>query len=448
MVVEPPQPDPVSQRQLHRLTTLHALRTPASASPRLERLQDFGGVADYFRFGRLGAHYYTGEAQFPTVLLCQEHVRGTINGPRQEAATRIVHARSWLFRVPHGGLVAALTLDFEGPLRAAIPLLEDAYYAETRMGDELLLTSLVRCAPADISACLEDVELAGHCHQLLFAGQSAEGLVTSSGLERTLDHDLIRRLIYRYDVPYRPDSGLVRFPAEANRGMQAVAACGPYFSVFASQQDYVENAALISAIQLVGSSALLADTRQHAYSALTTLRELHAQIDETDDIQYRRVRRRLAELSERVGRLELDLSFGIEAYNEIAALVPSLRVSGLHRELFEAAALPDQAGSIAQMLDRLSRAIAAEAASVLASERGRDERRRLVWSVAVGFVSFVAIPLTLIFGFFAVATNDVSRQTSLLDIAHYKWLYATIGGIMLATLSLAIAAWLITRDRE
>lgn len=445
----PNTPDPVSQRQLHRLTTLHALAVPALAGGTLEKLQGFDGVADYLRFGRLTTHYQAGEAQFPTVLMCQEHVCGTIVGPRQDPSTRIAYARSWLFRVPHSGFVAALTLDFEGPLHATIPLLEDAYYAETRLGDELLLAELMRCAPAEVAACLHHAELGSHSHQLLFVGQCAEDLVTSDGgTERTLNHDLIRRLIYRYDVPFRPDSGLVRFPPEGNRGMRALVACGPYFSVFASQQDYIENAALVSAIQLVGSSALLAGTRQHAYSALTTLRELHTQIDDTEEVKYRKVRRSLAELSERVGRLELDLSFGIEAYHEIAALVPSLRVSSLHRELFEAAALGDQSGSVAQMLDRLSRAITAEAASVLASERGRDERRRLIWGVAIGFASFVAIPLTLVFGFFSVATNDVSRKTSLLDIARYKWLYATVGGVMAATLCLAIAAWLITRDRH
>lgn len=225
-------------------------------------------------------------------------------------------------------------------------------------------------------------------------------------------------------------------------------ACGPYFSILVSQQDYIENAALVSAIQLVGSCELLSTTRDRAYDALALLRTLHKEIDKPDGVVYRQIRRRLAELSESVGRLELNLSFGIEAYHEVSALVPSLRVSNLHRELFEAAALPDQTRSVAQMLNRLSRAVAAESASVVASERTRDERRRLVWGVAIGFASFVAIPLTLIFSFFAVATPDVSKTTSLLNVAHYEWFYVTIGGMLLFTVALAAAAWWYTRDHE
>jgi hypothetical protein len=165
------------------------------------------------------------------------------------------------------------------------------------------------------------------------------------------------------------------------------------------------------------------------------------------ELSHRRARKRLAKLSETIGRLELDLSF-VEAFHEVGALVPSLRVSDLHCELFDAAALPRQTRSVAQMLDRLARAVTAEAASVLTTERERDERRWLVWGVAVGFTSFIAIPLTLIFGFFAVTTTDVSRRSSLLEFSHYRWFYATVGGLMLTTVCLALATWILTRDRD
>jgi len=444
-----PTVDPVSQRPHHRLTTLYAIDTLAPWRSFLdEQTGDCSGVAGHLRFGRLSAHYREAESQFPHVLACQEHIRCRVEGPRQDEEVKVARCRTWLFRVPHGGLVAGLTLDFDGALRDSISLLEDAYYGETRIGEQGILDVLRAAVTSGLRPYLEDASFSTHGHQLLFVSSAGSDLVRIEDGRRELDHDLIRRVIYRYDVPYREDSGLIRFPAEVNRGMRSLVACGPYFSIFVGQQDYVENSALVAAIQLVGSSALLSETRRHAYAALTSLRGLHTAIDETDDVDYRGVRRSLADLSERVGRLELDLSFGIEAYHEVAALVPSLRVSGLHRELFEAAALPDQSGSISQMLDRLSRAVAAEAASVISAERSRDERRRLVWGVAIGFASFVAIPLTLIFSFFAVATTDISRKTSLLDIGRYKWFYATIGGVMLVTLCLALAAWFLTRERD
>jgi uncharacterized membrane protein len=350
--------------------------------------------------------------------------------------------------VPSGGLVAGLTVDFSGSLGSSIPLLEDAYYGEIEIGRHTLLDQLRTEATGDAASWLQSVRLATHGHQLLFVkGECDELIRTESAGGRTVNHDLLRRLIYRYDAPYRRDSGLVGFPAEANRSLRSLAACGPYFTVLGSQQDYVENCALVAAIQLVGCAELLNLARSEAFAAVTDLRRLQVEVDESEDCDHRIVRRRLAELSERVGRLELDLSFGVEAYHEVAALVPSLRVSGLHKQLFDSAAIPEQSKTIDQMLQRLERAVAAESTSVIASERSREERRRLAWGVAIGFASFIAIPLTLIFGFFAVATTDVSRSSSFLEVDRYKWFYAALAGVMITTLCLSLAAWLSRRDR-
>lgn len=406
------------------------------------------GIANHLRFGRLDIHYRGAEGQFPIVLV-SEDVQLPCDGPRNCGSMQIKRSRIWLFRLPHGGLVVGLTLDFSGALTSSIPLLEDAYYGEVVTGAGSLLDTLRLADKEKFAAHLETAQIGNHGHQLLFVPDSCEDLVESDGhVSREINHDLVRRLIYRYDVPYRQDSGLIVFPPETNRRMRALAACGPYFSVLASQQDYVENCILVTAIQLVGCADLLGTTRAEAFEALSSLRSLQAAVDQAEHIEHRRVRRQLARLSERVGRLELDLSFGVEAYQEIAALVPSLRVSDLHRQLFDSAAIPEQSRSIDQMLQRLGRAIAAESASVIAAERSRDERRRLAWGVAIGFASFIAIPLTLIFGFFALTTTDVSHHSSLFDLGRYKWFYAMVAGVMIITLCLSLAAWWSRRDHD
>ena len=443
----PLQTDGVTDRPAHRLTTLYSLNLERRTLGALAASRVNKEITDHLRFGRLEAHYRTAGEQFPAVLMSAD-TNPPLDGPRNANSMRVERTRLWLFKVPHGGLVAGLTLDFSGPLRDSIPLLEDAYYGEVETRSGPLLDTL-RFAAGDLSPYLETAELGTHGHQLLFVPASCEDLVDGDNhRRRQVNHDLVRRLIYRYDAPYRQDSGLVVFPPEPNRRMRALAACGPYFSVLASQQDYVENCALVSAVQLVGCGDLLGTTRAEAFEALTNLRTLQAEVDGLDRVEHRQVRRQLARLSERVGRLELDLSFGVEAYQEIAALVPSLRVTDLHRQLFDSAAIPEQSRSIDQILQRLERAVAAESASVLAAEHGRDERRRLAWGVAIGFASFVAIPLTLVFGFFALATTDVSRDSSLLDIGRYKWFYAVVIGVMAMTLCLALAAWWSRRDPD
>ncbi|HEX6456694.1 MAG TPA: hypothetical protein VF009_09275 [Solirubrobacterales bacterium] len=443
------QADGVTNRPNHRLTTLYSLKFSRAEVAQLDsQIEEEAHIASHLRFGRLAVHYRTAGEQFPKVLVSGD-IAAPCEGPRNAGSLQIERARLWLFRVPHGGLVAGMTLDFAGPLAESVPLLEDAYYGVITIGSGSLLDALRGSAGDRLAPLMETARIGGHGHQLLFVPDSCQDLVESDGMsKRQVNHDLVRRLIYRYDVPYRPDSGLVVFPPETNRRMRALAACGPYFTVLASQQDYVENCALVTAVQLVGAADLLAATRAEAFETLSALRSLQTSVDETSQIEHRQIRRRLARLSERVGRLELDLSFGVEAHQEVAALVPSLRVSDLHRQLFDSAAIPDQSRSIDQILQRLGRAIAAESTSVIAAERNRDERRRLAWGVAIGFASFIAIPLTLIFGFFALATSDVSPHSSLFDLGRYKWFYATIAGVMVITLCLSLAAWWSRRDYD
>lgn len=441
--------DAVTDRTAHRLTTLYALQTDRGATnaPASAPLDEWG-IANHLRFGRLAAHYRKAQGQFPSVLVAED-VPSPCDGPRNAGLVQVCRSKVWLFRVPQGGLVFGLTLDFIGSLADSIPLLEDAYYGEISTDSDSLLDLLRLSARDDLMPYLDEAQIGAHGYQLLFVPASCEDLVGSDGQRfRHVNHDLVRRLIYRYDVSYRRDSGLVVFPPEANRRMRALAACGPYFGVFASQQDYVENCALVTAVQLVGCTDLLGTTRAEAFDALTSLRLLQTEVDRAKGVEHRRVRSQLARLSERVGRLELDLSFGVEAYQEVAALVPSLRVSDLHRQLFDLASIPKQSHGVDQMLQRLGRAITAESAAVIAADRSRDERRRLAWGVAIGFASFVAIPLTLVFGYFALVTADVSHRSSLLDLGRYHWFYATIAAIMIATLCLSLAAWWSRRDRD
>ena len=341
------------------------------------------------------------------------------DGPRNASSMRVERTRLWLFKVPHGGLVAGLTLDFSGPLSDSIPLLEDAYYGEVETESGSLLDTL-RFAAGDLGPYLEATELGTHGHQLLFVPASCEDLVDGDDhSRRQVNHDLVRRLIYRYDAPYRQDSGLVVFPPETNRRMRALAACGPYFSVLASQQDYVENCALVAAVQLVGCADLLGTTRAEAFEALTSLRTLQAEVDDSDRVEHRQVRRQLARLSERVGRLELDLSFGVEAYQEIAALVPSLRVSDLHRQLLTRRRSRSRAAASTRSCSAWSARSRPSQRPCSPPSRGRRKTAaRRAWRSASPRSSHTAHAYLRLL---RLATTDVSRDSSLLDFERYKW---------------------------
>src|SRR5450755_3454960 len=73
------------------------------------------------------------------------------------------------------------------------------------------------------------------------------------------DHDdLVQRLIYRTDLPYRKEYSAIQYPGELNRRPGWLAAVGPYVSVICGHPDFIENAIFLSAVQAVGAAAQLA----------------------------------------------------------------------------------------------------------------------------------------------------------------------------------------------
>jgi len=60
--------------------------------------------------------------------------------------------------------------------------------------------------------------------------------------------DLVQRMIYRADLPYRKEFSAIRYPAELNRRPGWLTAVGPYVSVVCGHQRYIENAIFASAV--------------------------------------------------------------------------------------------------------------------------------------------------------------------------------------------------------
>ena len=191
-------------------------------------------------------------------------------------------------------------------------------------------------------------------------------------------------------------------------------------------------------MQAVASSARLREIREVAYRAVRIFRAEEAgrgQRSMTDR------RHQLGRLADQLGDLELELSYSVEAPADIGQLVPSLRVESFHTTLFASMDLTGRAETAARMLQRLERAINAELTALAGAEREADEARRIRWTVAAGFVSTVAIPLTLIFAFFGVNATEVDANASMFSL-RYVELYLVVvsivvtGGLLVAVLGL------------
>lgn len=142
------------------------------------------------------------------------------------------------------------------------------------------------------------------------------------------------------------------------------------------------------------------------------------------------------------------LSVSVEAPADLGVLVPSLRAVEYHSQVYSSIGIRKLAKTVSRMLRRLEATGRAELTSVESIERRADDDRRLRWTVAVGFVSVVAIPISLILAFFGVNAVQVDAERSMFDPA-YLWVYTGVGFLVLIATVLATALHVLqTREHR
>jgi hypothetical protein len=373
-----------------------------------------GDLPDYLRLWRFERYYRLSGDQLPRVLFREALDPGTLRFQRWQHAGTVTGARIWLFRLPSGQLVAALSLDAHCELAETIDLLEDCYFGDVQIGEataEEHAHTMAAQLGADSSP---DHGFLPERHQVVFDEEPAP---------EDCD-DLVQRLIYRTDLPYRKEYSVIRYPGELNRRPGWLAAVGPYVSVLCGHPDFIQNAVFLSAAQAVGAAAQLRAIRQAAYADVRQFRDLEAAGGTTRD------RRRILErIADQLGDLELELSYSVEASADLGLLVPSLRVESFHHALYESMSLAGKAVTAGRMLQRLGSAIRAELTAIESIERRGDENRRVRYAVAVGFVSAVAIPASLVLAFLGINASQVSTRRSMFS-HHYLGMYLTVAAVI------------------
>lgn len=405
--------DPFVERELLRLTTVYA--TPWRCEvDLLDRL--CYPPADYLRLGRLARFYQVSQHQLPRVLLREHLDPRDLGFDRWRDGSRVAGARVWLFVLPSGQALAALSLDVATSLVASIPLLEDLYYGSATVREESFEQVAGRLADERLDCLRWGGEFLPERHQLVFFAVPEPAVVPAE--------DVLQRVIYRADLPYRPQFSAIRYPAELNHRPTTVAALGPYVSVVGGQQDYIENTVFLSGVQAVGTAAQLRDIRERSYECVRTFRAGATRLQST------RERRLILEnLADRLGELELDLSFSVEATADLGLLVPALRLEGFHEALYESMSVARRAETTGHMLSRLRNAIAAELTAVQSVEERADERRRVRTAAAVTLVTTVAGTFGLLFGFFGINAAQVRPERSIFD-NRYAGIYLLIVGLI------------------
>jgi hypothetical protein len=357
----------------------------------------------------------------------------------------ISRARLWVLDVPAGNFVLSVSVDIQCSPRELIPLLEDLYYADVCIDGQSLpeafgpLVHRGRPEGEDFDVTPSAIEIEPERHQLVYIGNLYR--------EAVADPDEIQRLIYRADMDCRPEHVAVHYPSELNRRRESIAAVGPFVSVLSGQQEYIENAAFISAALLLSSAAKAREIRGAVYESLAELQGINDAQRQSEAIpEVRTLRSRLSRMAENIGAYQMQLTFGVDANGSIFLLIPSLRVDSFHRCLAGALDLPAHAETADHMVERLQRALAAQVSAVDQFEAQRGALRRARTAVAIGLITTVAVPISLFLSYFSGNFNELAVHHSLFDVRDNIGIYVLL--VMLVLLSLLTYAGLAVFGRR
>ena len=95
-----------------------------------------GDLGQYLRLWRFEQYYQLSADQLPRVLRREVLDAGALTFRRWQHAGTVTGARIWLFRLPSGQVVAALSLDARCELIDVIGLLEDCYFGDVQIGEQ------------------------------------------------------------------------------------------------------------------------------------------------------------------------------------------------------------------------------------------------------------------------------------------------------------------------
>jgi hypothetical protein len=436
------------ERLTHRTFTLWS--TEWAADYTSSGSIDTGTLGDPVEVLFRGTHYHrwyaAARAQMPRILaVCTQDPSAVALSEQIEAEIDVLGARTWLFCLPSGSVVACLELSFHDRHSATarpIPQIFDVVdvgRSELVIGGQPLLDACSRRR----HQFLESLCLGGDMHHIWCLG---DGAISRS---LTLDKELLMQMVSRRAESSRGEMLSASFPLEPNRFADQAAAVTPGASVLAGQSRPVELSMVMCAVQALGSLSFLRQTQRDAFSALASLRN-----PASNSLTQ------LVVQTQRLKALEVDLSFGVEAYLEQRLLVPSLPVEQLHSALVDSLALPQGAQITAKMLQRLTGALEAEAGVLSVEAADREEHRRRLRAIALaraerrasarrvaaasaaGVAGLVALPLT----FLGANIKEVDDQRSLFHLNYVPY-YAIILAIVVAT-AISASLYLARSDRQ
>lgn len=361
-----------------------------------------------------------------------------------------------IFRLPYGGIVLCLVLTFKADLVQTVSVMRYTTFnwADMKL-DGVGLDDAALGIPR-LRELMETVNIGADIHQVLVADPSLIQFFRAHrsrkiehsddrGLREKfeacpadVDGGLVRSLAVRTTDRVRPDFAGVKFPVATNRVPGTLAAVGPAVTVLVNQMETLEGWIVWSGIELTCSLSRLRQIRGSVYVVLSEM-EKGVRKEQRQEDDYTVVRRRLALLSRRLGRLELELAFGVEAYLDIQFVLSAANLAHYHRAAASAMGLVEGAVTTSDLLDRASKAVASRREVVRSAEKAADEVRVQRVTVAAGFLSAFAVVSGIFFGFFSSQASPVVQNRPSYFSLGYFMFYVVLTALLLAISALFFA---------
>jgi hypothetical protein len=399
-------------------------------TPRIETAhrQDLGSV---FEYGRFKGHLDAAARVLPRPAYVGVVAPGALTFRDETAASHQAgEASAIVLTTPRGDPILMLGMELVGEARST-----DVLEVLVAMLDQAGIMVSGRPIMEWLSEQLglrTQLAFGRHVHSCVYPGGNLREDLLLASAEEQLPPEAVL-LVHRGRVSAHRGRRLgVRTPEGLNNPGETLIAHSRGVSVIAGWSEPVENMLALVAATNVAALGVLHRVRQLAFDALEINQS--ARLDSTAD-----ARELLAQLSARLNEVQLDLSFGVEAYVD-SVLIPEFVVDRYEASMCEAIGIGSGLVNTSRMVDRLGAVVHARADALDAAVQEDNERRNKILTGMLAIGTMIALPPGLLLAFFGVTSIDVDPATSITDIERY-WLAYALAWLPFTAL-VSIGLWL------
>lgn len=413
-----------------RFTALYG--TDADSATRRSRRADARPAADLFAVSRDRPSYHewmrAAADQLPTVVDMRRAPGHQVNLEAAAPLVTVASCWTWTFDVGEAGFVLAITLDviFSEGVDAgdALSALFDDFDTHRR-------SRRVEGRPLGSRAGLE-------------LGFDFHAVVAMPDAQRNeLTPEIVQALVSRSWHLSLPRFVSASLHDQFDGFPDGVVAVTPGASVVCGIGNDGAMAAIVCAGQATSAVATLRDLQRDAYRMAVRVARGGGSVALGEDGVS--LPEELEATAKELADHELDLSLAVERFAEMRIFVPVWRIEQYHKLLLEALGVERATEVTATMLKRVSAAVSARRA-VIDSRRWRQaERRRRSLSAVGGAAAFIAIPLTIVFGFLSIGVRPVGPDGSALRAELLPYYAALLGLLAIAA---SAGRWYVRRDPD